>query len=131
MTDDGEEVIRDGWRGEIVDGYFFPIERASAEAELWIALNNAAEDVFSRPSHAPREGQHTADNEALRPTGYRADNTVVSMSLERNGYPQAQAAEQAWDSRGIGLAGVLLVILACIGSCLFMALFDGAISFVR
>jgi len=70
-------------------------------------------------------------NEALRPTGYRPDTTGVSMSLERNGYPQAQAAGQARDSRGIGLAGVLLAILACVGSCAFMAFLDGTISLVH
>ncbi len=58
-------------------------------------------------------------------------SATVGMSLARNGYPQQQAAGEAWDTRGLGVAGVLLAIAACIGSCAFMMLFDGTISLVR
>jgi len=142
MTDDdktnGMRMHLDGWYGHMQDGYFVPDEpMPSSSGDYRIDRI----DHIIQDTHDETIAWHNQRTSGGRPENMIAGKLVVgpglsdigvSMSLERNGYPrQSQSAGEAWDTRGLGVAGVLLVIALCIMTCAGMMLFDGAISFVR
>jgi hypothetical protein len=125
------EVLSGDWRIDRIDQI---IQDTYDEAIWW---------------HNQRISEGTDPRSGLRSLPYipwdeRIDGAAAMMgaaggagesSYARNGYSRAATASQtvgqAWDSRGLGIAGVLLVIALCIMTCAGMMLFDGTIGFVR